>query len=55
MGDNRPASSDSRIWGPLPKDLIIGRALVRLLPATRISVFPGNHKYVYDVATTTEY
>jgi len=41
MGDNRPASSDSRIWGPLPKENIIGRPLLRLLPVTRINLFPG--------------
>lgn len=43
MGDNRPASSDSRYWGSLPKNHIVGRALVRLFPFTRISVFPGDH------------
>ena len=32
MGDNREASYDSRRWGPLPEDLIIGRALVRVFP-----------------------
>ena len=42
MGDNRPASSDSRIWGALPKDNIVGRALVRLFPLTHIDMFPGN-------------
>ena len=36
MGDNRPYSSDSRSWGVLPKDLIIGRVLVRVFP---LSVF----------------
>lgn len=41
LGDNRPASSDSRIWGPLPRDLIIGRALMRLLPIARAAVLPG--------------
>ena len=39
MGDNRTASSDSRIWGPLPKDLIVGRVWLRLLPLGEISVF----------------
>ena len=27
MGDNRTHSSDSRSWGPVPKDYIIGKAL----------------------------
>ena len=41
MGDNRPDSSDSRYWGPLPKSDIIGRAFLRLLPVQHVSVFPG--------------
>ena len=41
MGDNRAESSDSRSWGPLPKNDIVGRALIRLYPFTRISVSPG--------------
>jgi len=40
MGDNRPASSDSRVWGPLPKDLIVGRAFLRLFPFNQIEIFP---------------
>jgi len=28
MGDNRDNSSDSRFWGSLPRDLILGKALV---------------------------
>ncbi len=41
MGDNRNASSDSRVWGVLRDNLIIGRALVRLLPVTEASILPG--------------
>jgi len=41
MGDNRPQSSDSRVWGPVPRGLIVGRALVRLYPLTKIGVHPG--------------
>ena len=42
MGDNRPESSDSRTWGPLPKGNIVGRALLRLLPVDTIGIFPGS-------------
>lgn len=42
MGDNRPASSDSRAWGVVPREDMIGRALVRLFPVSRIDVFPGS-------------
>ncbi|CAN5704900.1 signal peptidase I [soil metagenome] len=41
MGDNRPASSDSRVWGLLPRKNIIGRAFIRLLPAKSFGLFPG--------------
>lgn len=44
MGDNRARSSDSRSWGVLPEDLIIGRAFVRLLPLNSISYLPGSTK-----------
>ena len=36
MGDNREASSDSRVWGPLPKSNITGRVFVRLWPLNRV-------------------
>ena len=32
LGDNRIASSDSRIWGPLPRENIIGRVFIRAWP-----------------------
>jgi len=41
MGDNRPRSSDSRVWGLLPEDEIMGRAFLQLLPASDIDLFPG--------------
>ncbi len=36
MGDNRPFSYDSRRWGVLPKDDIIGKAVLRILPVTQV-------------------
>ncbi|MDP3989388.1 MAG: signal peptidase I [bacterium] len=41
-GDNRPKSSDSRIWGPVPRDHIIGEVAIRLFPFTDIGYLPGN-------------
>lgn len=41
MGDNRAGSSDSRIWGALPKEYIIGRPIVRLLPLGEMGIWPG--------------
>jgi len=41
MGDNRPFSSDSRHWGTLDRDLIVGRAWLRLWPFTRLDLWPG--------------
>ncbi|CAA9401589.1 MAG: Signal peptidase I [uncultured Rubrobacteraceae bacterium] len=35
MGDNRTRSVDSRFFGPVPKDDIIGEALVRFWPPNR--------------------
>ncbi|MEK7510927.1 MAG: signal peptidase I [Patescibacteria group bacterium] len=42
MGDNRPRSSDSRVWGPLPKEDLMGRAFIRLLPPDTTDVLPGS-------------
>lgn len=41
MGDNRDQSADSRMWGTLDRDEIIGRALLRLFPVTKAGLFPG--------------
>jgi len=41
LGDNRAVSSDSRIWGPVRRDLFSGRPFLRLLPFNKIGLFPG--------------
>jgi signal peptidase I len=39
MGDNRGASDDSRFWGPVPRDWIIGQAFATYWPPDRIGIF----------------
>ena len=39
MGDNRGASDDSRFWGPVPRDWIIGKAFATYWPPDRIGIF----------------
>lgn len=41
MGDNRLVSSDSRYWGALPKENVVGRPIARLLPFSRADLLPG--------------
>ena len=39
MGDNRGSSDDSRYWGPVPRDWIIGEAFATYWPPDRIGLF----------------
>jgi signal peptidase I len=39
MGDNRGESDDSRFWGPVPRDWIIGKAFATYWPPDRIGIF----------------
>jgi signal peptidase I len=39
MGDNRSSSCDSRVWGTVSKDRIIGRVFARYWPLPRIHIY----------------
>lgn len=47
LGDNRQYSYDSRAWGPVKKENIIGIARVRLWPIKAFSVFAAP-RYVFN-------
>lgn len=38
LGDNRPYSHDSRAWGPLPKEDVIGKVTLRAWPFNKIEI-----------------
>lgn len=39
LGDNRPASYDSRSWGPIKKNQLIGKVLLRLWPINKFAFY----------------
>lgn len=38
LGDNRPYSSDSRMWGVVPKSDIIGKVFARVFPLNALTI-----------------
>lgn len=41
IGDNRPASSDSREWGFISQEEIIGKVFFRYWPANEVGLYPA--------------
>lgn len=41
LGDNRLRSSDSRVWGPLNRSLVTGKAFIRLWPFSKVAKIPS--------------
>ncbi len=52
LGDNRRVSADSRSWGVLPRQDIVGRAALRLFPFDKIGILPGTVRYNNDSSIT---
>ena len=51
LGDNRRISADSRLWGTLPREDIVGRVLLRLFPLTEVGILPGEARYGQTATT----
>ncbi len=41
LGDNRPSSSDSRVFGPVPRSNLLGVAVLRYWPPTAVRLMLG--------------
>ena len=51
LGDNRDESSDSSVWGTVPRKNFIGKTWLRYWPMSRFGLTP---RYSYDLVDLTE-
>ncbi len=54
MGDNRPSSQDSRVFGPIDEDTILGRAWLRYFPLERIGLIERPEYPALDTGTADQ-
>ena len=54
MGDNRPSSQDSRVFGPVDEDTILGRAWLRYFPLERIGLIERPEYPALDTGTADQ-
>ncbi len=53
LGDNRNNSSDSHVWGPVPRDNIIGKAWVSYWPVDQFGFLSNNSAMAAKSSTAT--
>lgn len=50
LGDNRPSSLDSRIFGPVPRSFLIGKVWFRGWPPEKVKLFSEKDGYIGEIS-----